>query len=285
MRIDAHVHIFPPDVSANRERYLGKDLAFRTLYADPKAKTAGVAELIGDMDRSGIDISVLVNIGWSDQGLCRETNDFLLAAAEMYPGRLAVFAGVNPASGTDAVKEVHRCADMGAKGVGELHPDYQGYSLGDPKVMAAVMEAARERSMVVLSHASEPVGHAYAGKGAVTPDVVYRFVSSFPDSPVVLAHWGGGLPFYALMPEVRRALRNVYFDSAASPFLYEPSIFEKVAALVGPEKVLFATDYPLVKQDRLLRQVLEGNFTPNARDLILGGNAASLLKLGRSEAT
>ena len=279
MRIDTHVHIFPPDVAANRERYLGKDLAFRTLYANPRAKTAGVTDLLEAMDGSGVDFSVLVNIGWSDQGLCRETNDFLLSSAQTYPGRLAVFCGINPAAGAEAVKEVHRCADLGAKGVGELHPDYQGYSLDDERVMKPVMEAARERGLVVLTHASEPVGHEYSGKGAVTPDILYRFVSSFPESQVVLAHWGGGLPFYALMPEVRRALGNVYFDSAASPFLYEASIFEKVASFVGAEKVLFATDYPLIKQERLLRQVQENDLTRYARELILGGNAARLLKL------
>ena len=49
------------------------------------------------------------------------------------------------------------------------------------------------------------------------------------------AHWGGGLPFYALMPEVEDSLSNVYFDSAASPFLYDASVFPTVAGLVGRE--------------------------------------------------
>lgn len=279
MKVDAHVHIFPPEVSANREGYLARDLAFRTLYANPRAKTAGVGEVIEAMDRHGIDVSVLVNIGWSDQGLCRMTNDFLLDAAQQHPGRLVAFCGVNPAAGAEAVKEVHRCAGLGARGIGELHPDYQGYSLGDREVMAPVMEAAKERQLAVLTHASEPVGHEYAGKGAVTPELLYRFILAFPDSTVILAHWGGGLPFYALMPEVRRAMANVYFDSAASPFLYETAVFQLVASLVGPEKVLFASDFPLIQQDRLMRQVIEADLSRHARELILGGNAAKLLRL------
>ena len=283
MKVDAHVHIFPPAVSINRDRYLASDLAFRTLYANPRAKTAGVNDVIEAMDRCGIDVSVLVNIGWSDQGLCRETNDFLLEAAQQHPRRLVVFCGVNPAVGSEAVKEVHRCAEFGARGIGELHPDYQGYSLADREVMTPVMEAAKERGLVVLAHASEPVGHDYAGKGAVTPEVLYRFILAFPNSSVVLAHWGGGLPFYALMPEVRRAMANVYFDSAASPFLYEPAVFERVASLVGPEKVLFASDFPLIKQDRLMRQVMEADLSRHARDLILGGNAAKLFRLEPTE--
>ncbi|MBF8299350.1 MAG: metal-dependent hydrolase-like protein [Dehalococcoidia bacterium] len=239
-------------------------------------------DVIEAMDRAGVDLSVLVNIGWSDHGLCRETNDYLLAAAARYPKRLAVFCGVNPSAGKEAVQEIARCAGLGALGVGELHPDYQGYSLSDVAVMRPVMEAAAHLGLVVLTHASEPVGHEYPGKGAVTPDILYRFIVAFPESPIILAHWGGGLPFYALMPEVRKSLANVYFDSAASPFLYEASIFEKVVSLVGAERVLFATDYPLITQERLLLQVQEAGLTSRARDRILGGNAAALLRLDGS---
>lgn len=280
MKVDSHVHIFPPDVATHRERYIGKDLAFRTLYANPKAKTALVEDVVQAMDASGIDVSVLVNIGWSDQGLCRETNDYLLDAAGHYPGRFVVFCGANPAARDEAAKEVGRCAALGARGIGELHPDYQGYSLDDKAAMAPLMDAAAGLGLVLLTHASEPVGHEYAGKGAVTPDILYRFILAFPDSPVILAHWGGGLPFYALMPEVRKAFDHVHFDSAASPFLYDQSIFEKVASLVGADKVLFASDFPLIKQERLLKQVYEADLSTRARDLILGGNAAKLLKLG-----
>ena len=81
------------------------------------------------------------------------------------------------------------------------------------------------------------------------------------------------------MPEVRKALENVSFDTAASPFLYEPGVFETVVALIGPEKVLFGTDFPLIKQERLLRQVEEAALPQEAKELVLGGNAARLLKL------
>lgn len=263
---------------SNRERYVGRDLAFRTLYANPRATLANVEDVLEEMDRAAIDLSVLVNIGWNDSGLCRETNDYLLESAKRHPGRFAVFCGLNPTEAA-APREAARYAALGASGIGELHPDYQGYSLTDAHVMAPLMEAATHLKMAVMSHASEPVGHEYAGKGSVTPDILYRFVVNHPDADIILAHWGGGLPFYALMPEVRKALGNVYFDSAASPFLYEPAIFEKVVGLVGAERVLFASDFPLVKQGRLLRQVMEADLSYNARELVLGGNAARLLHL------
>ena len=136
--------------------------------------------------------------------------------------------------------------------------------------------------MILLTHASEPVGHEYPGKGAVTPDMLYPFITRFPDLTIVCAHWGGGLPFYALMPEVKKAVSNVFFDTAASPFLYTPEVYTQVVQMVGGDKVLFGTDYPLLGQSRMLsraRDALEG--TPHLDDF-LSQNARRLFEEVRS---
>ena len=145
--------------------------------------------------------------------------------------------------------------------------------------MTPIMEVAIARDLIVLTHSSEPVGHIYAGKGTVTPDELSRFIEMFPEAKIVCAHWGGGLPFYALMPEVAETLRNVYFDSAASPFLYTPNVFTNAINLVGPDKVLFGTDYPLISHKRLLAQVETQALDPETKAAVLGGNAGKLLGL------
>jgi len=121
------------------------------------------------------------------------------------------------------------------------------------------------------------VGHEYVGKGNITPDVLYRFIAKFPDLPIVCSHWGGGLPFYALMPEVATALEDVFFDTAASPFLYRPEVFRHVAEIVGVDKILFGSDYPLMPQSRVIKQVRSLDMGEEAEGLILGGNAKKLL--------
>jgi hypothetical protein len=135
----------------------------------------------------------------------------------------------------------------------------------------------RKHNLILLTHASEPVGHSYPGKGDVTPDVLYPFIERYPDLPIVCAHWGGGLPFYALMPEGRRAMEFVYFDTAASPFLYSPEIYHQVIQLVGAERILFGTDYPLMKQSRVLNEINSLDLPRETRELILSGNARRLL--------
>ena len=96
---------------------------------------------------------------------------------------------------------------------------------------------------------------------------------------IICAHWGGGLPFYALMPEVKKTLKNVYFDTAASPFLYQPQVYHQVSQLVGAESILFGSDYPLLTQDRVLEEIKTADLTGEAKDLILAGNARRLLGL------
>jgi len=277
--IDFHTHIVPPAIKDRRTEYLGRDRLFDGLYANPKARLATAEDVIASMERARVDISVVLNIGWTTHELCVKTNDHIIEAVARYPDRLVGFCAVQPQAGEAAVAELERCAKAGLKGVGELRPDTQGFNLADKEAMRPLVEAMMEYQMVFLTHASEPVGHSYPGKGIITPDILYRFVSNFPQLTIVLAHWGGGLPFYALMPEVAEALGNVYFDTAASPFLYRDAIFKHVIEIAGPDKILFGTDYPLIRQGRLLKSVRSLDLPEEIKDMILGGNAQRILNL------
>jgi predicted TIM-barrel fold metal-dependent hydrolase len=157
-------------------------------------------------------------------------------------------------------------------------PNGQGFSLDDERVMRPLVEVAVTHNMPILSHTSEPVGHVYPGKGTVRPDVVYRFVELFPEAVLVCAHWGGGLPFYELMPEVMRKFRNVYYDTAASLYLYRDKIFFLAGTLM-PTKILFATDYPLIPQRRMHSRLVLAGLPRGTLSKIQGENAARLLGL------
>ncbi len=232
------------------------------------------------MDEAGVAMAVTLGIGWTNPEIARLSNDYLLDSAARYPRRLVPFCSTNPAWGEDALREVERCARQGARGVGELHPDTQGLDLASPEAMGPFMDVLRSLQLILLTHSSEPVGHHYPGKGSITPPVLMRFVERYQDIPIVCAHWGGGLPFYNLMPEVHSALANVYFDSAASPLLYRASIFSVAPRLARPGSILFGSDYPLVKPGRIIRQIRAASLPDYEKDAILGGNAMKLLGIG-----
>ena len=279
MIVDAHCHILPPAFAQRREELAARDATFAEILADPSARISGVTELLSSMDRDGIDCAVVMGMGWSDYNVAVEANDYIIKAVGTYPDRLIGFASVSPAWGNVAVEEAQRCSEAGLQGIGELHPDTQGIDIADGTAMSPLMDLARSLSLPVLLHCSEPVGHLYPGKGMTTPEKVCRLIENFPDNTVICAHWGGGLPFYSLMPEVGQALANVYFDSAASPFLYRPRIYKVVADLVGADHILFSSDFPLMRQSRPLAEIEEAQLPERDRCLILGANAARLLGL------
>jgi uncharacterized protein len=80
-----------------------------------------------------------------------------------------------------------------------------------------------------------------------------------------------------LKKEVPEVFRRVYFDTAASPYLYRPQIYRLAAEMVGPEKILFGSDYPLLRPTRYLKEMEEANLPEDWRRMILGENLARLL--------
>jgi predicted TIM-barrel fold metal-dependent hydrolase len=281
--IDFHTHITAPEIIARRDEYLVRDAWFRDLYANPNAHLCSAEELIEAMDSAGVDRSVAFGFGWHDMDLCRRDNDYVVEAVGRYPDRLLGFGIVNPAAGAEAVREIERCAALGLRGIGELMPDGQGFRLDHQETMAPIVEAALAHDMLLLVHCSEPVGHLYPGKGTVTPDEVIRFARLFPRATLVCAHWGGGTLFYELMPEIARITRNVYYDTAASLYLYHDDIFA-LAARWAPGKVLFATDFPLIFPGRFIEHLRAARMPSATLRRILGGNAWRVLKLGVQEA-
>ena len=275
--IDFHTHIFPPWLNDRRDEYIRRDACFSLLYSQPKARLATAEELLTAMDEDGIEASVVLNIGWVNHELCVKTNDYILDSVSRHPGRLIGFCAIQPRAEGAAIAEIERCARAGAKGIGELRSDVQSFDLTDERTMKPVVDAALKHDLILLTHSSEPVGHEYSGKGSITPDILYSFITAFPEVRLVCAHWGGGLPFYALMPEVAGALANVFFDTAATVFLYKPEVFEQLSHMIGSDKILFGTDYPLMHQSRVLAQVQSARLPEEDKAKILGVNAQKLL--------
>ncbi|MEO7020430.1 MAG: amidohydrolase family protein [Ktedonobacteraceae bacterium] len=280
MLIDFHTHIFSPEICQQRERYCTRDPWFSKLYSSLKANLVSAEDLITEMDVAGVDISVAFSFGWSDPGLIHEGNDYILDAMRRYPGRIHGLAVLQPTVGQQAVYELERCVQGGMLGVGELMPHGQGYRLSDIDLLRPIMEVIERQDLLLLSHCSEPIGHLYPGKGDVTLLDTITFLTAFPTVRFIAAHWGGGLPFYTLMPEIQRLTAGrVWYDTAATLYLYRPEIFATVANLVGPEYILFGSDYGLLRQGRVIEHIKSAGLDDSTQQLILGENAWKLLRL------
>ena len=110
---DFHTHIFPSWLRDEREKWVERDVTFGELFSDPRSRMATAEDLIRAMDEDGVDRSVAMGIGWTDSGLAREVNDYIIESARNNPDRIVGFCSVNPAWGEVAAREVERCAEAG----------------------------------------------------------------------------------------------------------------------------------------------------------------------------
>jgi predicted TIM-barrel fold metal-dependent hydrolase len=277
MIIDFHTHIFPSDMRENREAHFHHEPEFKLLYDSAKSKLVGADELIRAMDENGVDISVVFGFPWHQSKNFKKNNDYILDAVTRYPKRLIGFCCVDPFH-AEAAAEASRCFSGGLSGIGELAFYQSGFDEKTLAHLAPLMALCRERNAPILIHTNEPIGHSYPGKAPVRLSEVYELVKRFPENRIVLAHWGGGIFFYNLMKkEVKTAFTHIYFDTAASPFLYDPQIYEIAAGIVGAEKILFGSDYPLLPPSRYFNALLPLDLSPEDRRKICGLNAAELL--------
>jgi uncharacterized protein len=293
MRIDAHVHFTPPMTPGELEEFCRQEPYWGLLLKPPSGSRslqgwATAERMIQDMDAAGIDKVVI-------QGEYRLThqaavgrNNRALEVMRRWPERVITFATLQPTAGRAALDELRRCLDAGMRGVGELNPYGQGHRIDHPDFLRLV-ESCIEHDIPLNLHVSEEIGHYYLGKSTTPLRHYYWLACRYPELKLILAHWGGGLLFYELMPKVRREMRNVWYDTAASPLLYPTAgIFRTALQCVDHRKILFGSDYPLLLYPArqfepdfhpFLDQVNEIDLAPGVRQDIMGDNAARLLGL------
>jgi len=278
MIIDFHTHIFSKKIRQNRERHFLSEPAFKLLYRPPKSKLVGVSEIMRSMDEQGVDKSVVFGFPWKNSDIFREENDYILNAVERYPDRLTGLCCLDPFN-KFAINEVMRCLQQGLSGIGELAFYESGIDETALDKLAPLFEICREKDLPSLIHTNEPVGHVYPGKSPNTLIQIYKLVKRFPENKIVLAHWGGGIFLYNILKkEVKESLKNVYFDTAASPFLYDPEIYRLAIKLAGKNKILFGSDFPLIKPTRYFNEMKKAGLSRAQTESICGKNAAILLK-------
>jgi uncharacterized protein len=278
MILDAHTHVFPEEVCRRREEYFADEPAFRLLYADPRSRLVSPTEMVAALAEEGVAAAVVAGFPWRTERFLKRHHEVILEAMRRWPQQLIGFCTVNPLE-PGAVREVERCLAQGFRGVGEVawYADDPGEDLA---CLAPIAELCQHYRVPLMLHTNDPVGPAYPGKAAVNLAAIYTIIRQFPKVTWILAHWGGGLPFYGLLKkEAPEVFTHVYFDTAASPYLYRPAIYRLAAEMIGPEKILFGSDYPLLPPSRYVKEMTEIGLPEDWRELILGKNLARLLHL------
>lgn len=283
MIVDAHVHLYPPDVNrdpagwaaTHGEPHWAELCTRRRKDGRPVQTFPSVDQLLRDMDAAGVAKAILLGWYWENHASCVLQNRFYADCIRAHPDRLSAFATIHPAGNDEAIAEIRRAYEAGLIGLGELSPHSQGYGLNDASFRAVLTEAARF-GMFVNLHVTDPQSKPYPGRVETPLNDFVRLAREFPGTNFILAHWGGGLAW----SPAAVALSNLWFDTAASPLLYGAEVWTKAKT----KQVFFGSDYPLILYPRTASVPgFEGALTEarvsGASPEMMGGNAMGLFVL------
>ena len=291
MIVDAHTHRYPEEILGNPESFaqLQKEWHWLELVSpENKNSLQGWStrkKMIADMDKSEVGHAVLLGWYWENPETCELQNQWCSQWIARDPDRFIGFFSLHPEL-QNSVESLKRSKDLGFLGIGECHPWLQGASIQNENWMKC-MEFAAAEGWPVTFHVTEPVGHDYPGRVQTPFEEFLWLARQLPELKIILAHAGGLFPFYELNPKIRPELKNVHYDLAACPLLYDPEIYRKLIEVVGVEKILWGTDYPLRIFPATQKEpdfitfknfvLKEAELSESERDAIFGNNLLALL--------
>lgn len=240
-------------------------------------------ERIARMDETGLDVQVLSlttpglhELGEDSVDLARRVNDAIAAAVARHPHRFQAFATLPVAAPEAAARELERCVrDLGFKGT--MLCGRVGARNLDHPALEPVFATAAALKVPVLLHPRTPdaaVRNAYYSGFGPELDTAFanfgmgwhydagvQFVrlvlggtfDRHPDLQVILGHWGEMVLFFAerlaamdrfaaLRQPVASYFRQNLYVTASGMFM--PHYLRRALEVVGPERLLFSTDYP-----------------------------------------
>lgn len=286
--IDSHVHLYSPEI--NRDPAAWAEAAGEPGWAklSLRRRRSGTAvqsfpsvdDLLREMDYAGVERCVLLGWYWLRHDSCVRQNRFFRDCLRVHADRLSAFLALQPAAGRErTLAELRWGRDEGFAGVGELSPHSQGYRIDD-EAFATLLRTAAEWDLPVNLHVTDPNSREYPGRVETPLADFLTLARGFPRTTFILAHWGGLLP---LRETSAAKLANVYYDTAASPLLYDETVWRRFLAVVDSDRVLFGSDFPLNLYPQIdvtagMARFLTEAKQAGAPDVVMRANAARLLR-------
>jgi aminocarboxymuconate-semialdehyde decarboxylase len=282
----------------------------------PDDSIFSVERRLRDMDEQGIDMhAISLQPMFTDHlpperavRVCRSINNAFAEVVSANPQRFVALANLPMQAPQEAARELERAVrDLGLRGA-EICSQIGGMNLDDAS-LAPFWAKAQELDVPIFIHPAgvpglqERLGRYYLTNLIGNPmDTTIAAASlvfggvlrDFPRLNVYLAHGGGACPYiryrwehgWKVRPEGKQFIdrppseyfSRLYFDSLT----HGGPALSFLAATVGPERIMLGTDYPFdmgnYNSVANIQNVI--GVTDAERDLMLGGNAMRLFKIG-----
>jgi aminocarboxymuconate-semialdehyde decarboxylase len=261
-----------------------------------------------EMDEQGIDVAVLsINIPGVDwfpvadgPSVAREVNHELADLVARHPFRFVALATLPMQAPEDAAAELERVMAIGFRGA-MIYSNVAGRALDDPELRVVFETAARLQAPIFI-HPTFPLTANTVDAYALIPTLGFMFDTTtaavrlvldglferHPDFRLILAHAASLLPQLAgridyeaerhsngrgaLSVNPSEQLSLLYTDSVC---VWPPALRSTIE-LVGPDRVMFGSDYPFWDPKRTFDTIAASELSEDAETAIRSENARRL---------
>jgi aminocarboxymuconate-semialdehyde decarboxylase len=274
---------------------------------NPSARIKALDQM--SIDIQAISPSPILLFYWEEPAVAahfsRKQNEAIQELVNKHPDRFVGFGSVPLQSIADSIEIAREAKSMGLKGL-EI-----GNAVGDRPLddasFEAFFDAAQELDMLLFVHpleggldADDPLSpilgnvlqFTFRTTMMVERMILKGMFEKYPNLRLCLSHGGGLLAFniwrldhsYSLRPELKKIipdkpsgyLKKLYFDT----IVHSIAALQYLVAVVGADRVVIGTDYPMAMGDfDSVQKVMELDLPAAERELILGDNAARALSI------
>ena len=279
--IDVHVHAevscHDPEDPVMAKYFDAASAYFKVPRARPK-----IPEIIDIYREQKIAFCLFTVDCESSIGAKRVSNYEIAEYAAKNADIVIPFASIDPRKGKFGAREARDLIENnGVRGF-KFHGIMQDIHPAD-RVAYPIYEVIAEHKLPVIFHTGHSgMGTGLRGGGGVRlkwgqPMLIDDVAVDFPDMKIILAH-----PSWPWVDEsLSMALHkdNVFIDlSGWSPKYFQPQIIQYANGLLK-KKMLFGSDFPLIRPDKWIEAARQVNFKEEVLPGIMKDNAARLLGL------
>jgi predicted TIM-barrel fold metal-dependent hydrolase len=282
--IDVHVHA---EVSCTdpEDPVMGKFFDAATSYFKAPRQRPTIQETIDYYRQQNMAFCLFTVDCEAGIGAKRIRNEEIAELAKANSDVVIPFASIDPHKGKLGAREARDLIEnWGVRGF-KFHSPMQDCSPAD-RMAYPIYEVIAEYNLPAIFHTGHSgMGTGLKGGGGIKlkygqPMLIDEVAVDFPDINFILAHPGWPWTDESLSMALHKS--NVYIDLSGWSPKYFPEQIIRYANTQLSHKMLFGSDFPLIRPDAWIEAAKKVGFKDHVLQAILKDNAVKLLRLDAS---
>ncbi len=278
--IDAVVNIWTPEALRHRpgwtdEFFVGK------VKGKHDSQGISLESMLQSMDAAGIEYSFLIAAKAGRVGLpgCYHMPPQVVAdAVAKYPDRFLGLVGLDPYQGMTGVRELEIAVkELGFVGA-HLYPHWYDLPPNHAKYYPFYAKCV-ELNIPIQMQVGQSLIYAkeHRTRSVGRPIYLDDIACDLPELKLIGSHVG--IPWHEEMIAMSWKHENVYICTDAHSPKYWPESVWRYINSYGQDKVIFATDFPVLRFERTVEEIHEHGLKPNVMRKFLRDNTVRIYNL------